>query len=171
MDVRDAIRGRFSVRSYSAEGVSEEDLSAVLESARLSPSAKNRQDWRFVVVRNPAMRKKLAEAAKGQMFVGEAPAVIVCCGIDIDYIMTCGQPSYPIDVAIAMENMALTAHELGLGVCWLGAFYEHRVKELLGIPKENVRVVGMLTLGHPAVQSPPKRREPLETIVRYERWS
>ena len=57
--------------------------------------------------------------------------------------MTCGQPSYPIDVAIAMENMALAAYELELGTCWIGAFYEHAVKELLGIPAENVRVDGV----------------------------
>lgn len=85
--------------------------------------------------------------------------------------MTCGQHTYNLDVAIAMENMCLTAYELGLGTCWLGAFYEDQVKDLLGIPEDGVRVVGLLTIGYPAVQAPDKRREPLETIVRYEKWS
>ncbi|MHB9029942.1 MAG: nitroreductase family protein, partial [Candidatus Latescibacterota bacterium] len=147
MSVLDVIRTRFSVRRYSAAPIEERELETVLEAARLSPSAKNRQDWRFIVVRNGETRRKLAEAAKGQSFVAEAPVVIVCCGVDIGYIMTCGQPGYAIDVAIAMENMALVAWELGLGACWLGAFWEDRVKTILGIPEENVRVVGMLTLG------------------------
>lgn len=170
MSVLDVIRARFSVRRYSTEQIEERVLETVLEAARLSQSAKNKQDWRFIVVRNDETRRKLAEAAKGQSFVAEAPAVIVCCGVDISYIMTCGQASYPIDIAIAMENMALVAWELGLGSCWLGAFWEDRVKEILGIPGENVRVVGMLTLGYPEAQAPAKNRLPLEKIVRHERW-
>ena len=171
MTVLDAIKGRFSVRKYTSEPVSDSDLATILEAARFSQSANNFQDWRFIVVRDESMRKKLVPAAKNQRFVGEAPVVIVCCGINIDYIMTCGQHTYNIDVAIAMENMTLIAHELHLGTCWLGAFYEDRVKELLGIPVEGVRIVGIMTLGHPAVQAPPKRREPLEKIIRYEIWS
>ena len=85
--------------------------------------------------------------------------------------MTCGQNTYNLDVAIAMENMALVAHELNLGACWLGAFYEDQVKALLGIPVDGVRIVGLLAIGHPAVHAPQKKREPLETIVRYETWS
>ena len=171
MTVLDAIKGRFSVRKYTSEPVSDSDLATILEAARFSQSANNFQDWRFIVVRDESMRKKLVPAVKNQRFVGEAPVVIVCCGINIDYIMTCGQHTYNLDVAIAMENMALIAHELHLGTCWLGAFYEDQVKELLGIPEENVRIVGMMTIGHPAVQAPPKRREPLENIIRYEIWS
>lgn len=170
MTVLETIRKRFSVRTYLPAPVEEEKLAAILEAGRLSQSAKNRQDWRFIVVRDKIMRHNLVEAAKGQSFVAEAPVVIVCCGIDIDYIMTCGQPGYSIDVAIAMENMALTACDLGLGTCWLGAFYEDRVKKLLGIPAENVRVVGMLTLGYPSARTPEKNRAPLETVAMYERW-
>ena len=84
--------------------------------------------------------------------------------------MTCGQHTYNIDVAIAMENMSLTAYELGLGTCWLGAFYEDQVKQLLGIPEDGVRVVGMLAIGYPDAKAPVKNRIPLETIVKYEKW-
>ena len=116
------------------------------------------------------MRQKLSVAAKGQDFVRHAPVVIVCCGIGTDYIMTCGQHSYSLDVSIAMENMALVAHDIGLGTCWLGAFYEDQVKKLLDIPEENVRVVGLLTLGYPAVEARTKIRKPLEKIVSHEKW-
>ncbi len=88
---------------YSSAPVKDGELEQVLEAARWSQSAKNLQDWRFIVVRDSSSKKRLAEAAKGQSFVAEAPVVIVCCGIDTGYVMTCGQASYPIDAAIAME--------------------------------------------------------------------
>jgi len=170
MGVEQTIRERFSVRSYRPDPVSEADLMAVLESARLSQSAKNLQDWRFVVVRNESTRKKLAEAAKGQRFVAEAPVVIACCGFDTGYVMTCGQKSYVIDVAIAIENMALTAHERGLGTCWLGAFYEDQAKSVLGISSPEVRVVGLITLGYSAATAPGQKRKPIGDVVAFERW-
>ena len=171
MTVFEAIKGRFSVRSYQTKPLSDSDLHTILEAARLSPSAKNLQDWRFIIVRDESMRKMLVNAAKGQQFVAAAPVVIVCCGVGTNYIMACGQHSYYIDVSIAMENMALVAYELGLGTCWLGSFYEDQVKILLNIPKEDVRVVGLLTAGYPAVQGRAKNRKALEDIIRYEKWS
>ena len=170
MSVLEAIKGRFSVRHYLPEQISEDDLNTILEAARLSQSAKNLQDWQFIVVRNESMRQKLSVAAKGQSFVGEAPVVIACCGVGIDYVMTCGQHAYSLDVAIAMENIALTAYELGYGTCWLGSFYEDQVKKLLSIPEDDVRVVGLLTIGRPAVRAPEKRRKKLDEIVKYEKW-
>ena len=171
MSVLDAVRGRFSVRKYLEQPVSEEELNTVLEGARNAQSAKNFQDWRFVVVRDPQTRATLVPACKNQQFVAKAPVLIVCCGVNTDYMMTCGQYTYNLDVSIAMENMALVAHDSGLGTCWLGAFYEDQVKKILGIPGKGVRVVGILTLGHPAVTAPEKKREPLENIVSYESWS
>ncbi len=170
MTVLETIKRRFSIRSYTPEPVSDDDLALVLEAARLSQSAKNFQDWRFIVVRDNELRKKFVSAARNQSFVAEAQVLIVCCGVNIDYVMTCGQHTYNLDVAIAMENMHLVACELGLGTCWLGAFYEDQVKELCGIPKDGVRVVGLMTLGHPNVPAPPKRREALEKIVCHEKW-
>jgi len=68
----------------------------LLEAARLAPSACNFQEWRFVVVRNPETRKRLAIAANKQMYIGEAPVVIVCCAENDGYVMACGQQCYPI---------------------------------------------------------------------------
>lgn len=170
MTVLDAIKTRFSVRRYQSAPLAEDDLSAILEAARFSQSAKNRQEWRLIVVRDGRTRERLAVAAKEQAFVAAAPAIIVCCGVGLDYVMTCGQPSYPIDIAIAMENMALAAWERGVGSCWLGAFHEDQVKNILGIPEDGVRVTGMLTLGYPAMEAPVRNRLPLGETVRFERW-
>jgi len=170
MDVAEAIRLRKSVRAFKDKAVEEDKLHAVLEAGRLAPSASNRQEWRFVVVRDAAMRAKLVAAAKNQAFVGAAPVVIACCARTDNHVMSCGQPCYPINVAIAMDHMALTAVELGLGTCWIGAFFEDQVKELLGIPQD-VRVVELLPLGYPVDASPKeKKRLPLSDIVHWDSW-
>ncbi len=110
------------------------------------------------------------KAAKNQPFVGEAPVVIVCCAKTDNHVMTCGQMCYPIDMAIAIEHMALEATEEGLGTCWIGAFHEDQVKEILGIPQD-IRVVELLALGYPAKpSSTPKNRLSIEEIVMHERW-
>ena len=171
MPVLDLIKGRYSVRRYKEKQVPEDDLQYILNAAHWSQSAKNLQEWRLVIVCDHELREKMAIAAKGQQFVAEAPIVIACCAVGTSYIMTCGQYAYPIDVAIAMENMALAAHERELGTCWLGAFYEDQVKALLNIPVEDVRVVGLLTLGYPASSRPIlKKRKSIKSFVSYDKW-
>lgn len=170
MDVMEAIRKRCSVRSYQDRPVEKEKLEQILEAARLAPSASNRQEWRFIVVQDKDVRKRLAEAAKGQTFVGEAPVVIAACARTDNHVMTCGQACYPIDVAIAIEHMALKATEEGLGACWIGAFYEEKVREILGIPQD-IRVVELLILGYPAKPRPAaKNRLDIKEIVMHDKW-
>ena len=170
MDVAEAIKRRFSVRNYQDRPVEEKKLKSILEAARLAPSASNRQEWRFIVVRDKARRQRLMKAAKNQSFVGEAPVVIVCCAVTDNHIMSCGQLCYPIDVAIAIEHMALQAVQEGLGTCWIGAFYEQQVKDILDIP-DDIRVVELLILGYPDKPSGKQRdRLRLEEIVMHEKW-
>ena len=170
MTVEEAIKFRKSVRSYLSKPVEDEKIVALLEAARLAPSAKNMQEWRFIVIRNAEKRKKLADIACGQSFVAEAPCVFVCCADTDFHVMTCGQLCYPIDVAIAIDHITLRAVELGLGTCWIGAFYEDEVKKLLKIP-ENIRVVELLTVGYPKHPGPVhKSRLPLEDIYYNEEW-
>jgi len=170
MTVWEAIQQRHSVRRYQDKPVEPEKLEQLLEAARLAPSAGNRQEWRFVVVTDADMRQKLITAANGQSFVGQAPVVIVACAVDNEHVMPCGQLSSPIDVAIALEHIALQAAEEGLGTCWVGAFDEAAVKELLGIP-EAVRVIELMPLGYPATTAGPKSRLDRDEIVMYESWS
>jgi nitroreductase len=169
MDITEAIRARRSIRSYQDRPIEQEKLARVLEAGRLAPSARNLQDWKFIVVKDKEKRQKLSQAAKGQAFVAQAPVVIAACGTEIEYIMTCGQYCYPIDVAIAVDHMSLAAVAEGLGTCWIGAFYEDKVKEILGIP-ENIRVVVMLAMGYPAESPAARPRKKLEEIVAYDGW-
>ncbi|MEJ2241652.1 MAG: nitroreductase family protein [Candidatus Bathyarchaeota archaeon] len=170
MNVLEAMKKRKSVRNFLDKSIEDEKLETVLEAARIAPSAKNRQEWRFIIVKDQEIRKKLAEAAKGQKFVGEAPVVIVAYALDDGYVMTCGQLSYPIDVAIALDHMSLAAVDVGLGTCWIGAFYEDKVKEILGIPAD-YRVVHLMPIGYPANESiKEKNRLQMNEIVKNEKW-
>ncbi|MDP2923186.1 MAG: nitroreductase family protein [Candidatus Omnitrophota bacterium] len=170
MDVFEAIKKRKSIRSYCDKPVEEVKITKILEAARLAPSASNRQEWRFIVVKDKKVKNELVRAAKGQKFVQEAAAVIACCAETDNHVMSCGQLCYPIDVAIAIDHMTLAAAELGLGTCWVGAFYEEEVKKILEIPKE-IRVVELLTLGYTKedlVTS--KERLALKDIVFNGKW-
>ena len=170
MNVYEAIAARKSVRAFADRDVSDEVLARLLEAARLAPSACNKQEWRFVAVRDAATRKKLGQAANGQSFVGEAPVVLACCADTDGHVMGCGQQCYPIDVAIAIDHLTLCAVAEGLGTCWIGAFDEARVKDILAIPGK-IRVVELLPIGYPRDPLPAKKqRLPLSKIVKYERW-
>ncbi|VVB88465.1 Coenzyme F420:L-glutamate ligase [uncultured archaeon] len=170
MDVHKAVQSRRSIRAYDSREVEEDKLERILDSGRLSPSAGNRQERRFVVVRDPKTRELLSEAAKGQKFVAEAPVVIAACSVESEYVMACGQFAYSIDTAIAVDHMTLQAVEEGLGTCWIGAFDEKKVKKILNIP-DGVRVVSLLTLGYPSAIARPTPRKNLDEIVMWDNWS
>lgn len=182
MDVYTAIGQRRSIRAYREKEVEEEKLMKVLDAGRLAPSAKNRQEWHFIVVRDRETRRKLAKAAYGQKFIEQAPVTLVGCAFYADYVMPCGQPAYTVDVSIAFAFMMLEATELGLGTCWLGAFLENEVKEILNIP-DQMRVVVVMPLGYPAESlggtvknslirtlATGNYRKPLEKIVSYDKY-
>jgi nitroreductase len=170
MNVMNAIRTRKSVRMFLDQPVEQEKLDLVLEAARLAPSASNRQEWRFVIVRQPETRKLLAGIAASQGHVCNAPVVIVACADTDEHMLQNGQLCYPIDIAIALDHLSLAAVELGLGSCWVGAYDEDKVRQLLGIPQK-IRVVQLMPLGYSADLSPvEKERLKLDQIVRYEHW-
>lgn len=169
MSVQSVISQRRSIRAYLDYPIEDEKLRLVLEAARLSPSARNRQEWQFIVVQDGETREKLAAATNGKPFVGEAPVIIVACATEAEYVMSCGQLAGTVDTSIALSFLILQAHELGLGTCWLGAYNEKEVKELLGIPP-HVRVIAMTPLGYPAQHPDAKSRKKPEEIVSYDRY-
>ncbi len=163
MEVSEAIRNRYSCRSYKAELIPEDKLNKVLEAARLAPSAHNAQEWKFVVVKDPKKKEDVAEAA-GQSFIAEASVVIAAVALEPEHLMSSGTPTYAVDLAIAVDHMTLQATEEGLGVCWIGAFGQEEVKEVLNIPKE-YKVVVLLPLGFPADKPKSKVRKSLNEII------
>lgn len=169
MNVNEAIRKRRSVRAWQDRPVEDDVLSQVLDAARLAPSARNRQEWKFVAVRDAAVRAELKRATRGQDFVGDAPVVLVACALEYNYTMACGQKAYTVDLSIAVDHMQLQARELGLGSCWIGSFDHDTVQEVLGIP-QSVRIVAVMPIGYPREWPDARPRKPLSEVVCYDRW-
>jgi nitroreductase len=139
-----------------------EVLMQILEAGRQAPSAVNRQPIRFVVVDDQNILKDLCDTIITR-FVKEAPAVIVGCA-DVKSLMT-GKWAI-VDATIAMENMVIAASTLGIGSCWIGAFNEQKVKEMLKIPKD-WRVVALVTLGYPSESPKPKKKKSIEELFNF----
>lgn len=167
----DIIEARKSIRSFKPQEVEEEKLNYILQAFRKAPSAKNLQPWKLVVVKNRNTINDLAIACNNQMFLAEAPVIIAACAREDEAYGVMGgyMNSYPIDIALALEHLILAAAEQGLGTCWIGAFKEKLVKDILKIP-ENVRVVALTPVGYPAGEGSTRGRKPLSEIVSYERY-
>jgi len=165
MDVLEAIRGRRSIRQYRPEGVPGQKLNQVLEAGRWAPSAGNRQPWRFIVVRDGELRRRLADIAPFGRFMAQAPVTIAVV-IDLQ------GSNHPVeDGAAATQNMLLAAHAVGLGACWIGSYgstYEDEAKEILGVPADR-RLLSLVSLGY-AAETPQKDRMELGALVSDERY-
>jgi len=184
MDTLDAIRTRRSVRRFLDRPVEAEKLQSILEAARMAPSWANMQCWRFVVVQEPAMKRRISElaaadsffAAKGytsnpsQRALADAPAVIVACAECNRSGDLRGHQYYMTDVGMAVASLMLAAHAVGLGSVFVGIFDEKQVGSLLGIPAY-ISIVGLIPVGYPCeVPEGAPSRKPLHEIVHYERW-
>lgn len=169
MALLDIIHRRYSCRAYQDRPIEQQKLDAVFEAARLAPSAKNTQDWRFVVVTDVQTKRQVAAITNRPAVFEKAGAIIVACS-NSNYVMQCGQAIAPIDVAIALEHIALQAAELGLGTCWIGSFDPAQVRQILNIPAE-ITIIELMALGYPADSKPEPRREPIDRIVCFEKWT
>jgi len=164
VDVITALIHRRSVRSYTDQPIPADVLERMRQALRAAPSACNNQPWHFIFVTDPELRKQVATAARGQMWLADAPAIVVACGYpDRAYKKMGGYGnSVDLDLAIAIDHLMLAAVADGLGTCWIGAFSESAVKALLGIP-EDVKIVALTPLGYP---SPPDLIKPLDELRR-----
>jgi nitroreductase len=173
VDIFQVIRDRRSIRRYQDTAVETDKLELVLDAARLAPSWKNLQCWRFLVVRDRERREKLLSAFPtdnpGSRAIASAPVMIVVCADPTASGVENGIEYYIADTAIAFEHLCLAAHALGLGTCWMGWFDETAIKNALGIPA-NIKVVGITPLGYPDQEPKPRPRKSLAEITFYDRW-
>jgi len=165
LEVFEAIKGRRSIRKYTKDPVSGDDLVKILEAGRWAPSAGNSQPWNFIVLRDEGVRRRVAEVTTYGKFLANAP-------VGIAVVVDPAASTHPVEAgAIATQNMLLAAHASGLGACWIGSYnsvYEERVKEILNIPK-NKRLLSLISIGSPA-ESPTKTRKELKEIVFTDRY-
>ena len=178
MEFMDVVRARRSVRNYSDRDVEDEKFDLLFEAARLAPSWANKQCWSYVLVKDKDKINKLAGRVLNS-WMKNSKAVIVACGDPKKSGSRNGMDYYLVDVAISMQQLVLTATDLGLGTCWIGAFDEKKVKQLLGIPKE-IRVVALTPVGYPAKKTvrskvtsklvKANKRKTIDKMVHYDKW-
>lgn len=161
------LRERRSVRRYTSETVEPRKVDALLDAAETAPSAGNLRARKYIVVTKPELRASLALAAYGQEHVASAPLLIVVCADIARSSRRYGDRGflYAIqDASAAIMCMLLSAHDMGLGTCWTGAFDENAVKNILNIP-DYIVVAAIISVGWPAEKpAPPPKRDMAEVV-------
>jgi nitroreductase len=180
------IRERYSCRDFSDKPVEEDKLQAVLEAARLAPTAANKQPFRLIIIRDEQLRDRLDEVYARHWFYS-APVVICACGISREgwarkehrhegeiSVMTDHHHRHytDVDVALAMDHLVLQATALGLGTCLVADFDERAARRILQLP-HGVEPILFTPLGYAAESSErrPKKRRPLDELVYWDRYS
>ncbi len=166
MEVADAIELRRSVRRFTSKGIPEGMLKEVLRAGHMAPSAGNLQGRDFIIIQDNAVKELLCMAALNQYFIMGAPVCIVVCANVSRSSARYGKRGelYAVqDSAAAIMNMMLMAQDLGLGTCWVGAFNETAVTQLLSLPS-GVRPVALIPIGYPdeSPEVPPRIGEATE---------
>lgn len=187
LTVKEAIEKRRSIRKFKSTPVPDELLNQILEAARLAPSGTNRQPWRFQVIREGPLKKKLIEEASlGSEALNTAPVIIACGSEMLTFVknnplappggqyfgadsedpeeLRKFQPDANMYTAIAVTHMTLMATALGLGSCWVQRIRYGQVARVLGWPR-HMAVLTMLALGYPDEEPPPRPRVSMDTIL------
>jgi nitroreductase len=171
-DILDVIRKRRTIRKFTDQEVSQEQIELLLEMGMYAPNRLNRQPWHFIVIQDKRKQKEFADFLRVHSYLEDASAVIVACATS--NVST----TWAMDVSAAIENMMIAATALGLGTAWVGApdsvtwsMFEEFVRDSLSIPID-VRVVALVSVGYPAKERPPHSREDRFDVnkVHYGQW-
>lgn len=174
-------RARQSDRSYHTDKeVEKEKILKCIEAARIAPSACNAQPWKFIIVDDPVLKNKIADATSNRLlplnhFTKQAPVHVVIVREPANITSRLGQvikdKDFPVmDIGIAAEHFCLQAVGEGLGTCMLGWFDEPKVKKLLNIPASK-RAELIITVGYPASPNRTKKRKPVEEIIAFNGYT
>jgi nitroreductase len=173
VDVFEAVKGRRSIRAFRRDDVSLQDVKKLIDAATWAPSAGNTQPWEFVIIRKPDSKKRIAAAAWEQSFIEEAPVVIVVCANENRSSQRYGDRGRTLyclqDTAAAIQNIHLAAYSLGLGTCWVGAFKEEEVRQIVKVP-QGIRPVSIIPVGYPARSASLRSRRPMNEVVHEETY-
>jgi nitroreductase len=168
----DLIRKRRTIRKYTKEDVSQEQVETLLEMAMCAPNRLDRQPWHFVIIRDSAQKERMADILRVRPYIEQAPVIVaVCARPEVS-------PTWMMDISAAVENLLLAATAMGLAGAWIGApdtllwnLLEESLHDSLGIPMD-VRIPTLVAIGHPAQELPPhgKHDRLVRTKVHYDRW-
>lgn len=162
-EVLQAIQQRRSIRRFTPEPLTREQIQTILEAGRWAPSGKNTQPWRFVVVESPGKRKEMAKLASQGGMVATAPvtlAVLLDRNAGYDALKDVQ------GIGAAIENILLAVHALGLGACWMGRTRDEAIEALIGA-KDHEELMAIVPIGHPAESPRAPDRQPLQKIGRF----
>ncbi|MBL7183502.1 MAG: nitroreductase family protein [Anaerolineae bacterium] len=165
-NVLDMIKKRRSIREYTDQAVTDEQIRQLLEAAMAAPSGSNIQPWEFVVVRDPDLKRQLAQTHTWSYMAADAAVVFVVCANES------ASNHWIADASAATQNLLLAVTALGLGAVWVGIYpsadREAHVRRVLDIPDE-IRVLCLVPVGHPAEAKLPRTKY-TESKVHYEKW-
>lgn len=169
MNTLDAIFTRRSVRDFTHEPVTEQDLFDLLKAGMQAPSAKNERPWHFIVIDDPEVLHAIPTFHPYSKMLFDAPLAILVCS---DRKLETKRASWLQDCSAATENILLAAHAKGLGAVWLGIFPDSDrvsgIQSLLAMPSD-VRPVSLVAIGHPASRPDPEDRYD-ESRVHHNLW-
>lgn len=164
MDAIEALRTRRSVRKYTSDPVSQEDIETLIDAGRLAATAINIQPWEFIVVQDEAMRKKIADITDYGAFIAHAPLCIIVVCKDTKY--------YLEDGCAATQNILVAARALGLGSCWVAGDkkdYLDHIASLLSIPS-GYRIVSLISVGYPAGEPSMPGKRSVKEVLHQEKF-
>lgn len=169
MDAIQAIMTRRSIRKYTGEPVSDEEIEVLLRAAMAAPSSRNRQPWRFVVIRDRNILDRVRDFHEYAGMLRRAPVAILVCG---DKTAQENEGYLALDCAASTQNILLAAHALGLGAVWVAAYpRKHRMEgfaRLCNLPAHFLPMA-LVSIGRPAESKAPANRYAPDK-VRHDRW-
>ena len=181
MDLSGLVQHRKSIRGYLDKAVEREKVMMCLEAARVAPSACNSQPWKFIIVDDRELKKKLCDGAFSGIysmntFCKTAPVIAAVVSEKSKFLSKIGgtfrgTKYYLIDIGIAGEHFVLQAEDLGLGTCWIGWFNERAVKSILKVP-QNKKIDILISLGYYDKEKmrPKHNRKPMDKIASFNSY-
>lgn len=165
--VLDAILARRSVRHFTHEPVSRQEIRQIIRAGTWAPSGLNNQPWRFAVVMDPELKARFENLTRYGRVIAQAPALI---SVFLDKGVMYHEVKDHLAMGACIQNMLLAVHSLGLGAVWLGEILKNgqRVRELLGLPEE-LDLMAVIALGHPAKRDQTSTRRPLDEVIVFEK--
>ncbi len=180
MGLMEIISNRRSIRKYKNDPIPDDLLEKILESARWAPSWANTQCWKFIVIKNKILKEKLRDTLTpwnpGRNAMIDASVVIVACaeleksGFRRGEQVTEREDWYMFDVALALQNLTLTAHSLGLGTLHIGAFDANKAEKIVDVP-DNAKIVELLVVGYPDESPAPRDRNELKSFIYKDKFN
>lgn len=152
MEALEALFNRRSIRHYTPEKVTDDQIELLLKAAMYAPSAVNKQPWEFIVFRSPETSRKIVEVhPNASMLLQSSAAILVCWDDHLQHDIGYG----PVDCAAATQNILLAAHSTGLGAVWVGIYPRQNrmdvVRRIFNLP-DHIQGFSVISLGYPAEQ-------------------